>query len=117
MATNGLETLALIAGSLEVLLAAMNCRYFGGYALRTRLTSRRAGSWTLALVSGAMTLEAAVYVARTSGFSPGDSLRLLADVLVRTLLLAATALVSLLVLRGRRLLAREARHDRDGPSR
>ena len=95
---------AFFVGGLEVLLAGVNCRYFGRYALRSRLQSRRIAAWTLCLVSGAMALESAFYVLRGAGFAAGPTLRALTELLVRLGLFLGAGAVSLLVWRGRRRL-------------
>ena len=84
-----------------LVLAAVNCGYFASYARATGSTSRRAGAIALAVINAGFVSEAAAYL---SFAQPVSGIELAAASVVRPLLLAATAFVSLLIWRqsGRR---------------
>jgi hypothetical protein len=99
VAVQWLETLAVGEASAGFVLAAMNCRQLMGYARRARSPGRRAGAAALALVCGAIALEALAFlVSPALQASPG--LRDASVLAVRSGLLAASAAVSALLLRG-----------------
>ena len=79
-----------------LVLAVVNCGYFARYARTTRSTSRRVGAISLAVINAGFASEAAAYL---SFAPPVSGIELLVASLVRPLLLAATAFVSLLIWR------------------
>jgi len=91
-----LETILLAEAGAGFVLAGLSCLYFWDYAGRTRTRSRRVGAAAMALVSGALALEAFVYVAAGR---PGHGAAALGLAAARTALLAAIASIGLLVLR------------------
>lgn len=84
----------------QAVSAGANLLFFWRYARATASTARRVASTTLALLSGAMSLEAALFLGfgwrQLDGESP---LPILATLLVRWALLCVTALLSLLIWR------------------
>ena len=93
-----LETVAVVEASGGFVLAAMNCRQLVGYARDARTAARRAGASALALVSAAFALEALTYLA-SPAIEASPELRDVSAVAVRSVLLAATAVISVLLLR------------------
>jgi hypothetical protein len=91
-----LETIMLAEAGAGFVLASLSCLYFWDYAGRTHSPSRRAGAAAMALVSGALALEALVFVAAGS---PGRGAAAFALAATRTALLAAIASIALLTLR------------------
>ncbi len=85
----------------QALLSGGNCAYFAVYARRAYPRSRRAAALALTLLSAALSLEAAVFVFVSLGGATGALAGSAAAFLVRGLLLAATAFLSLLVWRRR----------------
>ncbi len=113
-----LETLIVTLAAVDGLAAGANCQYFGRYAWRTKAPSRRVGAAALALVNGAMALEAALFLSIGPAWTPPQSaIETAALLAVRWVLLLASLSVSLLALRGRQLLREERRHDGDADSR
>jgi len=78
--------------------AGMNSLFFWRYARARVSRARRAASFTLALLCGALWLEALLFAAFGAG-GQEQPLALAALVALRWLLLASTGLLSLLVLR------------------
>ena len=84
----------------QALSAAANCLFFGRYARTTASSARRVASTTLALLSGALCLEAGLFLGYGSQQVDGASaLPALATLLVRWALVCVTALLSLLIWR------------------
>jgi hypothetical protein len=84
----------------QALSAIANCLFFGRYARSTVSTARRVASTTLALLSGALCLEAGLFLSFGSQHLDGASaLPTLATLLVRWVLVSVTALLSLLIWR------------------
>ena len=104
MAVQWLETLVVVEASGGFVLASMNCRQLVGYARGARSAARRAGSAALALVSGALAVEAVAFLAWPA-IEASPALRDVSLVAVRSGLLAASAAVSALLLRNGRLRA------------
>lgn len=96
-----LETFVLMEAIAAFLLASLNCRGLLAYARAARTAARRSGASALALVSGALALEALAFVAAPAlEASPG--LRDAGWLLVRSGLLCASVVISVLLLRRRR---------------
>jgi hypothetical protein len=101
VAVQWLEIVAVGEASGGFVLAGMNCRQLVGYARAARSAGRRAGASALALVSGAFALEALTFLASPAiEASPG--LRDVSVLVVRSVLLAASAAISVLLLRNGR---------------
>ena len=87
---------------LQAVLSGTNCAYLSDYYRRAFPPARRAGALVLALLNGALALEAIFFIFVALGGAtdslPGSG----AAFVVRSLLLASTAFVSLAVWRGRR---------------
>lgn len=96
-----LETLVLVEASGGFVLASMNCRQLVGYARAARSAARRAGAAALALVSAALSLEALLFLA-SPAVEASPALRDVSLVALRSALLASSAAVSALLLRGGR---------------
>jgi hypothetical protein len=101
VAVQWLETLVLVEASAGFVLAGMNCRQLVAYARAARSAGRRAGASVLALVSGAFAVEALVFLA-SPALEASPELRDVSLLAVRSVLLAATAAVSALLLRNGR---------------
>ena len=93
-----LETLVLVEASAGLILATMNCRWLIGYARGAREAARRAGAAALALLSGAVALEALTFLA-SPAIEASPELREASVVVVRSALLTASATISALLLR------------------
>jgi hypothetical protein len=96
-----LETFVFVEASAGFVLASMNCRHLLGYARAARTAARRGGAAALALVSGALSLEALVFLAWPV-IETSPQLRDASVVAVRSALLLASAVVSVLLLRSGR---------------
>jgi hypothetical protein len=84
----------------QALSAAANCLFFSRYARMTASAARRVASTTLALLSGALCLEAAVFLGYgLPQLEDAPLLPTLATLLARWALVFATALLSLLIWR------------------
>jgi hypothetical protein len=94
-----LEFWISVAAASNVALALANCLYFLRYSRQTRSPARRAGSLALALISGALTVEASVFLGRGQLVDWGQVAHSLSGLATRSLLLAATAVLSLLIWR------------------
>ena len=90
-----IELVLVIEAAVTLVRSSSNCAYFGRLVTAGR-PPRRAGAFALVLVNAAFALEAAVYL--TVG-TEASGWRLLALMLLRGLLLCATAFLSLLVWR------------------
>jgi hypothetical protein len=101
VAVQWLETLVVLEAGGGFVLASMNCRQLVGYARAARSKARRAGAGAVALVSGALSLEAMAFLAWPA-IEASPALRDVSLVAVRSTLLAASAGISLLLLRGAR---------------
>jgi hypothetical protein len=97
-----LESLVLVEAMGAFVLASMNCRSLLAYARAARSAARRAGAGALSAVSAALSLEALAFMASPALQSSPEA-RELGVLAVRSALLLASALISLLLLRsGRR---------------
>jgi len=96
-----LDGVAFAEAALGLALAAGNTVYFVGYFRRTRLTARRVGAGALAVVNAGLAMEAGLYVAalQPSGLPEGELVSWAAVLLVRSVLLAASAIMGVLILR------------------
>lgn len=99
-----LETFVLIEASAGFVLASMNCRHLLGYARAARTAARRGGAAALALVSAALALEAIVFMA-SPAIEASPELRDASVVAVRSALLLASGVISVLLLRSGRTQA------------
>jgi hypothetical protein len=90
-----IELVLVIEAAVTLVLSSSNCAYFGRLVTAGR-PPRRAAAFALVLVNAAFASESAVYL--TLG-TEASSWRLLASLLLRALLLCATAFLSLLVWR------------------
>ncbi|HLF77037.1 MAG TPA: hypothetical protein VJB57_06045 [Dehalococcoidia bacterium] len=93
-----LDIFLSIAASGDFILASLSCIWLAGGARQAPTRARRVGASVLALVSAGLALEAALFLSQAPAAS--SSTRLAATVVVRGVLLAATALVAALVWRG-----------------
>ena len=98
-----LEFLVLVEAGSAFALAMPNCCYFLGYSRQARSTPRRIGSFALALINLAFGLEAALFLSEAA---LGSAVRSALLLVVRSALLLATGLVSLLIWRSRYLRRR-----------
>jgi hypothetical protein len=96
-----LETIVIVEASAGFVLASMNCRHLLGYARVAKTAARRGGAAVMALVSGALSLEALVFLAWPA-IETSPQLREATVVVVRSTLLLASAVVSVLLLRSGR---------------
>ena len=96
-----LDGVAFAEAALGLALAAGNAVYFTRYFRRTRLTARRVGAGALAVVNTGLAMEAGLYVAalQPSALPEGELVSCAAVLLVRSVLLAAAAIMGLLILR------------------
>lgn len=93
-----LDTLLSLAAAGDFILASLSCIWLTGYARQARTRARRVGTSVLALVSGGLALEAALFLSQAPASTSWT--RVLATALVRCVLLGATSLVAGLVWRG-----------------
>ena len=91
-----LNSVVLVEASGDVVLSALNCVYFGRLAAASRTAGRRVAAAALCVVSGGLSLEAALYLALSS---PAGGLEQVAVLAVRSALLAGAGFVSLLIWR------------------
>ncbi len=96
-----LETLVLVEASAGLILASMNCQRLVGYARGAHLAGRRVGASALALLSGAVALEALTFLASPVVEASPES-RDASVVAVRSVLLIDSATISALLLRNGR---------------
>jgi hypothetical protein len=101
VAVQWLEMVAVGEAGVGFVLAAMNCRELVGYARAARSAGRRTGAWALALVCAAFAMEALTFLA-SPAIEAAPELRDVSVVAVRSVLLAATAAISALLLRNGR---------------
>jgi hypothetical protein len=84
----------------QAVSAGANLVFFWRYARTTASAARRVASTSLALLSGALGLEAALFLGFSSRQLDGEpTLPILATLLVRWALVCATGLLSLLIWR------------------
>ena len=93
-----LELLVLSEAACDLVLASLNCVYFGRYASRTRPQSRRVAALALVIVNAGLALESAMYLLVATPVA-GRPLTVAAELLVRSTLLAAAGFISLLIVR------------------
>ena len=93
-----LELLVVIEASGGLVLALANCLYFAGLARGARTQARRAAAASLSLVNGGFALEATLWLV-VDGQLTGSTAQNAFELVVRTMLLLAVSLVSLLVWR------------------
>ena len=93
-----LELLISIEAGSDFVVSALNGLYFLRYSLETSVTARRVGAAALALICGALALEAVVFLsASPADWSTASATRSAALVAVRSVLLLSTVLISLLI--------------------
>ncbi len=96
-----LDLVILIEAGAGFVLASMNCRYLLAYARAARTVARRTGATALALVSAALALEALAFLGWPA-LEASPELREAGLLAVRSALLVAAAVISVLLLRGAR---------------
>jgi hypothetical protein len=101
VAVQWLDDVALAEAMGAFVLASMNCRHLLAYARAARSAARRTGAGALCALSAALALEALAYMAAPA-FSAGSDARELGVLAVRSALLAASAVIAGLLLRGAR---------------
>jgi hypothetical protein len=101
VAVQWLESFVLAEAAGAFVLASLNCRRLLGYARAARSAARRAGAGALCLMSAALGLEALAFAA-SPGLEADARAREIAVLVVRSALLAASALLTALLLRAGR---------------
>jgi hypothetical protein len=97
-----LEFVVSLAAGVDFVTASLSCLYLVGLARETATPARRVGTLALALVCGALALEAIVFLSQAPPVDGASLTRTAAIVSVRGVLLAAAAFVGLLLWRGAR---------------
>lgn len=93
-----LELLVVIEAAGDLVLGLMNCLYFAGLAKGARTQARRVAAVSLSLVNGGFALEATLWLV-VDGQLTESTAQNAFELVVRTMLLLAVLLVSLLVWR------------------
>jgi hypothetical protein len=88
-----------VTAAVDFVAAGANCAYLVRWAGAASTAARRLGAGALALVNAAMALEAIAFIWLAAPASEGTPSQAAAVVLVRLALLAASGLVSVLLLR------------------
>jgi hypothetical protein len=96
-----LETFVVLEASGGFVLASMNCRQLVIYARIARSAGRRTGASALALLCAGLSLEALAFLAEPA-IEASPPIRDATLLLVRSVLLAASAVLSALLLRSGR---------------
>jgi hypothetical protein len=94
-----LEVLTSFEAGSGLLLAALNCRYLLGYFRQVISQARRVGCLALALVNGALVLEAGLFLSANVLTDWSATAQGVAVVMVRSVLLLSAAAISLLIWR------------------
>ncbi|HEX5369790.1 MAG TPA: hypothetical protein VFY10_10295, partial [Dehalococcoidia bacterium] len=87
-----LEIVLLMEAAGSFLVSGLNAMWLAGMALRARTRPRRVGVSALALVCGAMALEALLFLALSQ--PPRSGVASAATLIVRTTLLLSSALIA-----------------------
>jgi hypothetical protein len=96
VAVQWLDLIVVTEAAGDLVLSSLSCVYFGRQAALSRLAARRVAATSLSAVNGALALEATLYLGLSS---PATGLEQVAVLVVRSVLLGASAFISLLVWR------------------
>jgi len=95
-----LELVLVCEAVSSLVCSSLNCLYFGRYAFATaRAAARRVAATALVVVNAALAAEAGAFLALAPN---GDGLELALSFALRSLMLLATAFLSLLIWRQNR---------------